>query len=40
MSNPVDISEYELDPVHIMLVTQLISDNYAEVPSLSREDIA
>lgn len=40
MNNPLDLSELNLDPLHIKIVAMLVSfDNHSSVPSLTKQDI-
>ena len=40
LNQPLDLSDYDLDPVYIKIVAQLISfEEHSLVPSLTKEDI-
>ena len=40
VNNPLDLSELDLDPLHIKIVAMLVSfDNHSSVPSLTKQDI-
>ena len=40
LKNPIDISDFDLEPVYIKMVAQLISfEDHLNIPSLTKDDI-